>query len=256
MKRKYFDDEHKEEEKTDRYLITYSDLITLLLGLFVILYAASQVDESKYKEVSQAFAEYFKSENTKHLEGGGVLPGHKQGVPQAILPTPKKQSLAEVKGQAEQILSSYIKNSNLKIQSVGESLVLTLPELLLFNTGKADIQSDGQVLLDSLAKVLSGINFQIAVDGHTDGTPIRTFRYESNWHLSVARALNVGYSLINRGVSEENILIRGFGATRPVASNSDEEGKQKNRRVEITISQLPEDAPTKNGYKSGDSNKL
>ncbi len=147
LKNKYFDDEHKEEEKTDRYLITYSDLITLLLGLFVILYAASQIDESKYKEVSQAFAENFNTKNTKPLEGGGVLPGHKQGVPQAILPTPKKQSLAEVKVQAEQVLSSYIKNTDFKIQSVGESLVLTLPELLLFSSGKADIQTSGQVLL-------------------------------------------------------------------------------------------------------------
>ena len=87
------------------------------------------------------------------------------------------------------------------------------------------------------------------MDGHTDSTPIRTFRYESNWHLSVARALNVAYLLIEKGIPKNNLIIRGFGDQKPIASNNTAESKAKNRRVELTISYLPSDAQSTDGYK-------
>ena len=203
MKKKIFQEEDKEEEKTDRYLITYSDLITLLLGLFVILYASAQVDESKYKEMSNAFATVFKSSGKQNVDGKGILPGHKQGVPNSIMPNNKTKSLTVIESKAEEVLGSFVRNSGLKIQKIGEKLVLTLPELMLFASGKADIQGGGQELLDSLASLLSNTDMLISVDGHTDSTPIKSFRFESNWHLSTARALNVGYGLVGRGVPEQ-----------------------------------------------------
>lgn len=248
MKKNIFDEDSKEDEKTDRYLITYADLITLLLGLFVILYASAQVDESKYKEMSSAFAEAFKSEGKQEVDGKGILPGHKQGVPNSVLPHLKTKSISEMENKAEEVLGSFIRNSGIKIQKTGESLVITLPELLLFSSGKADLQAGGQELLDSLASLLSGADMLISVDGHTDSNPIKSFRYESNWHLSTARALNVGYSLAGRGVPEQYLVVRGFGSQRPIGDNSTEDGRLRNRRVEVTLTELPTDVPTKEGY--------
>lgn len=248
MKKNLFEDESKDEEKTDRYLITYADLITLLLGLFVILYASAQVDESKYKEMSSAFAEVFKSSGKQEVDGKGILPGHKQGVPNSILPHLRTKSLSELEDKAQEVLGTFIRNSGIKIQKTGESLVITLPELMLFSSGKADIQGDGQELLDSLASLLNGADMLISVDGHTDSNPIKSFRYESNWHLSTARALNVGYSLAGRGVPEQYLVIRGFGSQRPIGDNSTDDGRQRNRRVEITLTELPSDVPTEEGY--------
>jgi len=78
---------------------------------------------------------------------------------------------------------------------------------------------------------------QIQVDGHTDAVPIKSFTYESNWQLSAARAVNVAQSLIDKGVPAHNIVIRAYGEQRPIADNMTEEGKEKNRRVEIIITQ-------------------
>lgn len=247
--------EEENHSNQDRYLITYADLITLLLGLFVILYASAQIDEAKYKEFSKAFSEYFRPK-VQVVEGGdGVLEGNKNGIPEPILPTANEKTLEEVETEAKKALASFIDKGMLNFNITSEGMVLTLPEKLLFEIGKADLQFDGLVVLDTLADVIKGIPFQITIDGHTDNTPIRTFRYESNWHLSVARALSVGYNLIQKGVNENNLSIRGFGSQRPETENNSAEGRAKNRRVSITISQLANNAPSTKGYAKIDSIK-
>ncbi len=251
-KHKIKDDDHN--TGTDRYLLTYADLITLLLGLFIILFAISHLDTEKYKEMSKAMTQYFKS-GQGVLEGGeGVTQGGKNALPELIpSETRNERSIEEIQRETEKSLQSYIDNGVVSIERHGSGLTLTFSEKLLFNSGSAVIRSGGITALDTLSDVLYGINKQITVDGHTDSDPISTFRYESNWHLSVARALNVAYTLMEKGVPEANMSIRGFGAQRPVADNDTEEGKALNRRVEISINDLPLNAPTKQGYTGGES---
>lgn len=231
----------------DRYLITYADLITLLLGLFVILYMSSKVDEEKFKELSNAFSEYFQPE--KIGEGGAsVFKGIPDGIPEPIMPYPSKKTLEQIQLETERSLKKYVENGLMTVTRTGNGLTLTLSEKLLFKSGKAEVEPEGMTILDTLSQILRGIDKQISIDGHTDSDPIRSFRYESNWHLSVARAVNVGYNLIERGVSENNLVLRGFGSQRPVALNSTIEGKAKNRRVEININELSNNAPSTEGY--------
>ncbi|MFP4529572.1 MAG: flagellar motor protein MotB [Candidatus Kapaibacterium sp.] len=248
---KWTNNSNDSDTKTDRYLITYADLITLLLGLFVILYASAQVDEAKYKEFSAAFSEYFKPGQT--LEGGsGVLEGSRQGLPEPILP-PSSKSFEAIASEVESRLKDYIEQGELRVQKIDDGIVLTLSEKLLFQSSKAEIQEGAFAALDTLANILQGVDYQISIDGHTDSDPIRTFRYESNWHLSVARALNVGYYLIQHGLPEVNTNIRGFGAQRPVVGNETPDGKAMNRRVEITLRKLSEADPSTAGYEKQDS---
>lgn len=237
---------------TDRYLITYADLITLLLGLFVILYASSQIDEERFKDVSAALAEYFKSDNPNHtLKGGdGALQGGKHALPDPVLsnlPQPPK-NLNQISEETKKVLSDYIQQGKIILKQDGKELNLKLPEDLLFRSGSAEIQPGGMTIIDTLATVLRGITYQIEIDGHTDSDPIRTFKFESNWHLSGARAVNVAYRLIRKGVPESNMSFRGFSSQRPVTDNSTPENKALNRRVEITITELPPEAPSNNGY--------
>lgn len=244
--------EEEEQNKTDRYLITYSDLITLLLGLFVILYAISQVDESKFKEISKAFSVYFNPNQKTPLEGPGVLPGNKGNIPDPVGINSNKKTLDEIKADAETALKKYIDSGSIKVKKTDNGVVLMLPEMLLFNSGKADINASAAPLLDSLAKILSVAEMQITVAGHTDAAPIKTLKYESNWHLSAARAANVGYSLIERGMPPQSLVVCGYGDQRPISPNTTEEGKMRNRRVEITISNLPSNAPSVKGYQNKD----
>ncbi|MCX7736359.1 MAG: OmpA family protein [Candidatus Kapabacteria bacterium] len=241
-------DKTQENVHLDRYLITYADLITLLLGLFVILYMSSKVDEEKFKELSNAFSEYFQPE--KIADGGaGVFKGIPNGIPEPIMPYPSKKSLEQIQVETERSLKKYVESGLMSVTRTGNGLTLTLSEKLLFKSGKAEVEPEGMNVIDTLAQILRGIDKQISIDGHTDSDPIRSFRYESNWHLSVARAVNVGYLLVEKGLPENNLMLRGFGAQRPIALNSTIEGKAKNRRVEINITEFSNNAPSTEGYK-------
>ena len=243
-------DEGRQTTGSDRYLITYADVITLLLGLFVILYSASQVDAGKFQQMRAALQSIFTADERPVKGGDGVLDGNKEGVPQPILPPYGGRTLSEIATDAEEALKQYLEIGEVAMRLDGTELNLKLSERLLFESGKAEVQPEGRTMLDTLASVLQGINKEISVDGHTDADPINSPRFPTNWHLSAIRATNVAYALMEKGVPEKNMIIRGFGAQRPVDENISEKGKAKNRRVEITISDLPPEAPSTEGYRT------
>lgn len=229
MKKRLTDEEHPASE---RYLITYADLITLLLGLFVILYASSQVDSSKYQEMSQAMQSYFEKKG-----GDGILPGGKGLLPEKITDTSSvSKTNEEIAQQVQSVLQGFPSAGAVEVIHNPSEVIIKLPERLLFKAGKSDIEPAGRILLDSVAAILKGTRQEISIDGHTDSIPMRTFQFESNWHLSVDRAIKVGYHMLQGGLPKANTVIRGFGSERPAASNSTLDGRAKNRRVEITIS--------------------
>ncbi len=254
----------KKEEETgrtsaDRYLITYADLITLLLGLFVILYVTARVDEERYKEFAKAFSEFFKSKDGKEISGEGLSPflGVKKGIPEPVLPYADRRNLKEIQSDIVKNLENYLQRGEIAIEAKGASLVITLPEKLLFKSGKAEIEPEGEEVISRLAIALFGLarDQEVAIDGHTDSDPIRSFRYPSNWHLSVARAVNVAFLLISKGVPEHSIVVRGFADQRPIADNATPEGKAKNRRVEITISEQKPNVPNTKGYEANEKGR-
>ncbi len=249
-------DEESGRTSPDRYLITYADLITLLLGLFVILYVSARVDEERYKEFAKAFADFFKPQKGQDVHGTGLDPfsGVRKGIPEPIFSFPDRRNLKEIESDLIRTFQDYLKKGEISVETKGSTIVVTLPEKLLFKSGKAEVEPSGKDVLSKLATTLQGLakDQEVAVDGHTDSDPISNFTYPSNWHLSVARAVNVSYLLIGKGVPEYSIVVRGFADQRPIADNSTPEGKAKNRRVEITISDLKPNAPNIQGY---DSNK-
>ena len=236
----------------DRYLITYADLITLLLGLFVILYASSSIDEAKYDQLKQAMDEVFKKSGQKVLiEGGdGVLEGKKEGVPDPVFIGLTSGNLNEIENNIRGSLQLLLEKGKLNLEKRGNNLVIDLPEELLFNKAEASIGNEGRIILDTLASLLSDIPNKITVDGHTDSDPIKTNQFKSNWQLSVARAMNVSDKLIKFGLPEPNLSIRGFGSQKPLVKNDNEKNKRLNRRVEITISEIDPTTPSTNAYKN------
>jgi len=223
----------------DRYLLTYADLITLLLGLFVILYAASQVDIVQFKEVSRALSQIFDQKSNSVLSGGkGELEGSKGVLPAPEFNQNKPRNIEQIYSETQKKLQNYLSNGTIQIRQDQNSMTVILPEVFLFQSGRANIQSSSYSALDTIATILKDVPFEISIDGHTDSQPIHSFQYESNWHLSVDRALRVGYYLIQSGVPEKNVIIRGFGPERPISDNLTPEGRAKNRRVEITVTNL------------------
>lgn len=242
----------RKKQSSDRYLITYADLLSLLLGLFVILYTSSQLNAERFKAITEAFENTFQKVGRMPLivGGDGVLDGTKNIIPEPIIPNFKNGNLDIIESELKMRLQDFIFKSNIEIFNDGKLLKIAMPERLLFQSGKAEIQSSGAVFLDTLTTLLIGLPNQIMIDGHTDNVPINNFLYKSNWHLSSMRAANVCYKMVENGLQKTNLTIRGFGEQRPLESNLTIEGKARNRRVEVSISKMDTETPTSNGFSS------
>jgi chemotaxis protein MotB len=223
---------HTEEEEhggQERWLLTYADLITLLLGLFVILYAMSKIDMKKYDQVVAALGGVFGS-------GDGVTPVKlkltelQEGIPDVI------SERARVENEIRRVLQLDTRNLPVTVTQDERGVVVHIQEELLFPSGSADLKNTSLETLDRLAGVFRTMPNDIRVEGHTDNLPIASRAFPSNWHLSVGRALNVGYYLIQKHqLNPEKVSVVGYSEYRPIASNATVEDRARNRRVDIVI---------------------
>lgn len=225
---------HAEHENAERWLLTYADLITLLLGLFVILYAGSQVDAKKYQEIAAGFNLFFTG-------GAGIMGGNIGALNAPVMPPKNPPSIPpprseDLQSELENSLSQALGSGYASLSSSDGGVTVHVTDKLLFNPGQAEIRPEALPTLQQLASTLEGIPNDIRVEGHTDNTPISTGAYPSNWHLAVARALNVGYFLMsNSAVNPARFSVVGYGEFKPLGSNDTEEGRAVNRRVDVVI---------------------
>jgi chemotaxis protein MotB len=214
-----------EESDKDRYLITYSDLITLLLGLFIILYAISNVDVKKYQSVMGAMGNIFGSAKS----AAQIVPGKFTG--QAIQ-SPKNSLAAALQSLKKE--NAY--GNSVSFEENERGITIHILDDILFNSGSAELNDGSKNILHKLAVIIRTLPNDIRVEGHTDNLPVKSAAFPSNWHLSVARALNTAYHLIEtEGLSPDKVSIVGYSEYKPIASNSTDEGKSNNRRVDIVI---------------------
>jgi len=240
---KKFEEEHGGNH--ERWLITYSDLITLLLIFFIILYSFSKLDQQKYASLSSALNASFGSATGKVIgeQQGQIVP---PPVPQEGTedPTESKTEASNPEKDKLELLQeqvdAYLANNGLKgsvlTKIEDRGLIIRMDDTIIFDSGKADIKEDYKSKLIQIGKMLNSIDNFIRVEGHTDNVPIKTSRFESNWQLSVIRATNVTELLINEAsINAKRLSSVGYGEFRPVADNGTNEGRAKNRRVDIVI---------------------
>lgn len=235
---------------SERWLVTYADMITLLMVFFIILYGMSEMDKKKMQGLAAALRVGF-----NNVSGGGnqivPIPGQGDGVsapmPQVIPPvvppatgdTPKEGAgegpKDELKEVGEQLAVDFAKDGRFTVYLSDRGLTLSLVGSAAFDSGKADLKPEFLPLLDAIATKLGGLENDISVEGFTDSDPINTVEFPSNWYLSVGRANEVRDYLEMKGISPERMIVVGYGETRPLYSNSTAEGKAKNRRVDIVV---------------------
>lgn len=218
---------HHGHDNEERWLLTYADLITLLLGLFVILYAISKVDAGKYAEIASALNGVFGAPR-------GILTGNP-----AVVQNPGTAPYAErdaIAGEVQQALEASGQTLPITISQNERGVTVHIMEELLFTSGSADIRQASLPALDTLARVFRRLRNDLRVEGHTDNVPISTPQFPSNWHLSVARALNVAYYLIQRhDLTQERVSVVGYSEFRPMVKNDTPANRSRNRRVDIVI---------------------
>jgi chemotaxis protein MotB len=223
---------------TDRWMLTYLDMITLLMAFFCILFAFAQVDAVKFRQVAQSMSMAFGAgggagQNViTNYSGTGIIPQISSNSLIALRENNQFKSI--IKLIRDYAATQGLKQVRTKITERG--LELSLPESVLFESGKADLSSKSREVLDRLAEILFKLNTVIRVEGHTDSVPIHTVKYESNWQLSTDRATNVIMYWISKYPSQSsNLSAAGYGEYHPLDTNNTYEGKAKNRRVEIIV---------------------
>jgi chemotaxis protein MotB len=228
---------HHEEHVDETWLIPYADMLTLLLALFIVMFAMSQVDKEKLKKVSEQFNVIF-SGGTGIINGEGAVAvpiegSGGTGTGGAALEENKMKDIKEV---LEQEIEGNGYSDKVIIELNDGGLEISIQDVVLFNSGDAAVLSKVSPLLLQISSMLRGLDNEIRVVGHTDNVPINNSKFRSNWELSSMRAINVMNFMINSGgLKPEHLSIQAYADQMPKYNNSTEEGRAKNRRVEIFI---------------------
>ncbi len=252
-------------ENEERWLLTYADMITLLLALFVVLFAISSVNVSKFKTLQEALRDAFSGHVTNGgqaiLQTADSATSHtpQSAVPKIVPAVPQlggkpsthaaRQSLAARREQDEfkqlkRQLDAYARAhgfaDNVKTDITRRGLVVRLlTDHILFDSGRATLKPQGLPLLGEVAGLLNvDHRHPILVEGHTDDEPISTHQFASNWELSTTRATDVVRYLIGRGLARTRFGAAGYADLHPLASNASATGRAHNRRVEVVLQRL------------------
>lgn len=226
---------HHEEHIDETWLIPYADMLTLLLALFIVMFAMSKINNEKMEKFSEQF-------NIIFAGGSGVM--EKDGtslIPMDDIPVPKlteqeQDKMNTIKENLEEEIKKSGYSDKVNVTLNGEGLQISIQDIVLFDSGKADVIESVHPMLNHISDLLKSLDNNIKVVGHTDNVPIKTPQFRSNWDLSAMRAINVMNFLIdNGGLVPERFSFQGYGQYSPKYDNATDEGKAKNRRVEIIL---------------------
>jgi chemotaxis protein MotB len=236
---------HEEEhENHERWLVSYADFITLLFAFFTILYATSQKDISKAKEFETSARKAFRTV----LDFGGTVGDHmsydaagKLIPPPIDLFPPAGAGPTEVQDALERLIEKTVSEEEQAsmIQGIRHDTVgvhVSLAAEALFPSGSDQILAGGLAALDKLAKILKVSNRKLVIEGHTDNIPIRGQKFISNWDLAAARSTKiVRYLIAKHKIAANRMVAVSYADQKPVAPNETEEGRAKNRRIDVLI---------------------
>ncbi|HZK90503.1 MAG TPA: flagellar motor protein MotB [Stellaceae bacterium] len=290
----------------ERWIISYADFTTLLLATFVVMYAVSTINSSKFQQMAESFSTAFigrtthiqdsgfaaaqkapftampnpvhlpiitreqevknlppamrqeptsgdpnqKSENGKYLASGGEatpppIQAQLQGHTEESVAAPNDPLRQQVEERVHDLDAAYNQLTTALAQLIGKGevhvslqslgVVVDINEVLLFNSGKADLTPAALPLIDEIARILAGLHYQIQVNGFTDNVRIHTAQFDSNWDLSATRAISVVKRFVAADIDPTLLVGAGFGEYHPVASNETTDGRATNRRVSIVV---------------------
>jgi chemotaxis protein MotB len=267
-----------EHENEERWLLTYADMITLLMTLFMVLFAISSVNTVKFALLSKSLSEAFSG---KIVQGGaslqqtGATEKSEQSTPEPPLPAiqpmvkieasttesaktgaaaaasstnaaiHEEQDFRELKRRIDAYAREHGLRSKLQATVARRGLVIRLlTDDVLFASGSAHLEPGSSGLLTAISRLLvTEVRHPIVVEGHTDSRPINSALFPTNWELSTARATQVVRFFIRHDVAPKRLQAAGVAAQRPIASNSSAPGRSQNRRVEIVLVRLNSSLP-------------
>jgi chemotaxis protein MotB len=252
----------EEPENSERWLLTYADMITLLMVLFIVLFAIGQVDQKKFDKLHDGLANSF-GQPTVLQGSNGLLEGSaaQAAVPDDAVATAQSlQSQQAAAAQAQQAQAqAAARRQQASMEAVRKRIVAALKkqglddavqfqtkeqrglvvnivtDRVLFDLGEATLRPQGAKVLDAIAPALKDLPNEMVIEGHTDNLPISDARFASNWELSTQRATTVLRHLLTRGLAARKVAAAGYADQRPLARDSSAGSRARNRRVAIVI---------------------
>ena len=258
----------EEHENGERWLLTYADMITLLMVLFIVLFAIGQIDSKKFDKLHDGLAQSF-GESTVLDGGAGLLDGSSVQAPapddsrageqalerqrQAVLAAQNAadaaakrdanaaresaEALSRIKASITATLAKNRLTGAVQFEAIDDRglVVNIVTDRVLFDLGQATLRPHGGLVLDAIAPVLKNVPNDLVVEGHTDNQPISDSRFASNWELSTMRATTVLRYLLSKGVDHSKVAAAGYADQRPLRAGDSSASRARNRRVAIVI---------------------
>lgn len=219
-----------DRENLERWLLTYADLMTLLLAFFIILYSMSRIDAEKFERVSSALR------TVLHGTAASPLPHETIMMDDPGVGPVKTGDLNYLKSKIEKILLEKGLVDKISAEIEDRGLVIRISESTFFALGSANLKEQAKEILNLFGDIIGDIPNHIRIEGHTDNLPIQNSKFPSNWELSTTRAtICIRYLVENYGMVPDRISAMGYGEYRPVAGNDNSEGRSMNRRVNIVV---------------------
>ncbi|HZG58593.1 flagellar motor protein MotB [Paenibacillus sp.] len=242
---------HDHEEHIDEsWLIPYADLLTLLLALFIVLFASSQIDQKKFEQIKMSFQAALAggpsfmenvspvpSNDSVGVDNKGKEEQDEQSQQELEQQQRETEQLMELKRKIDRFIEENGLTTQLETKLDNQQLKITISDNTLFASGSAQLKPESRALAATISQLLEQYrDYEVVVAGHTDNVPINTSQFPSNFHLSAERALSfMAVLLENPNVGEERFSSVGYGEHKPVATNDTAEGRAENRRVEVSI---------------------
>ena len=234
-KRSRLEAPHDNEE---RWLLTYSDLITLLFVLFVVMYAISTTDVRKFVALAESVSAAFNADVMQGQQAISINNGQDTTVQQdqsAAGTSPVQSDLQAIKAALEDYAIGQGLGGEVEVGMAPQGIVIRLNDALLFSSGRAHLDDHALKLVQQVVNIIQPLPNSIRIEGNTDDTPPDGILYTSNWDLSTDRALAVLKAMIDMGMQPERLSAQGNAQYNPITPNVDDASRAKNRRVDIVV---------------------
>lgn len=227
----------EEHQNHEGWAIPYGDLVTLLLAFFVVMYAISQVNEGKYRVLSDSLNAAFRGQPTTFDPVQVGQPAASTvAAPLVQLPDEiRSMAMRQLAEQAAEAMDPLIRQGLVDVETGDGKLTIAIRSDILFASGSASPSAQAQSVARLLGEVLGAFPVQIKVEGHTDNVPVVSGSFPSNWELSAARAASVVHLLVAGGVAPERLAAVAYGEYQPVLPNVTPDGRNANRRVVLLV---------------------
>ena len=220
------------------WVITFADMVTLLMVFFILLFAIGTVEQEKWQQIKQSLREALGTDTVDEFgikQGLDVITQVDDKTVHAVdeVGAMVNREMEEITSEVEEFVFKNKLSGEVRVSTDERGAVITISDVVVFPPGSADMTSKGRKTLRQVFDVLKQFNYNVKVEGHTDNTPIHTLRYPSNWELSASRASEVAHMLIDDGFPPERLSVEGFAEFRPKVPNTSAQNRAINRRIEV-----------------------